>query len=480
MRLRSRVNKIVEQGDVGRSALSDVSNKRSAPSDFDAGHTVKSNSAVVVTKKLKTALNVFVSSSNTANNENEGISTRKTLSARVMKNQRRSKSNFGDNKIKQEANSVKHEVISVKHVVEEIEDKSKAIVDAEVREISGKRSIVHGKAKKRATSTSNNRTLYRTQAQKKCLIPYECRMQRSNFNGNNHTQGIALHDMKDKDDELKVANYVTDLMQHLYGSETASAPGLYMSKQRDINEKMRAILVDWLVEVHMKFRLVTETLYLCVNIIDRYCSLVPVPRSKLQLVGVTALLIACKYEEIYPPEVRDCVYITDKAYHRQEVLDMEQDILKLLHFKFTVPTAYPFLVRFLNIVSASKLSKFAANYYMERTLQEHDLLKYRPSLVCAACVALAINNPDIARIEDEADWKHPGLPAILLEYTNFTPNEVIECAKVIAQKVGEEPVTASRRQLVAVKRKYENRRYMHVSSAVSLPTLEGICKKLKP
>ena len=76
---------------------------------------------------------------------------------------------------------------------------------------------------------------------------------------------------------------------------------------------MRSILVDWLVEVHMKFRLVPETLYLCVNIIDRYLERAFCERTKLQLAGITALLIACKYEEIYPPEVRDCCYICDHA-----------------------------------------------------------------------------------------------------------------------------------------------------------------------
>lgn len=87
----------------------------------------------------------------------------------------------------------------------------------------------------------------------------------------------------------------------------------YMKQQSDINEKMRGILVDWLIEVHLKFKLLPETLYLTVSTIDRYLSLADVHRSKLQLVGVTAMLIACKYEEIYPPEVRDFVYITDKA-----------------------------------------------------------------------------------------------------------------------------------------------------------------------
>ena len=66
---------------------------------------------------------------------------------------------------------------------------------------------------------------------------------------------------------------------------------------------MRAILIDWLVEVHLKFKLVPETLYLTVNLIDRYLEKVEVMREKLQLIGVTAMLIASKYEEIYAPEV---------------------------------------------------------------------------------------------------------------------------------------------------------------------------------
>jgi hypothetical protein len=179
--------------------------------------------------------------------------------------------------------------------------------------------------------------------------------------------------------------------------QTETRPRTYMNTQDDINSRMRAILIDWLVEVHMKFRLVPETLYLCVNIIDRYCAMVQVRRSKLQLVGVTALLIACKYEEIYPPEVRDCVYITDRAYQSNEVLDMEQDIVHKLQFKITVPTAYPFLQRFFTIVKASSLVKHAAAYYTERTLQEHDMLKYRPSQICAAALILALNHPQFAR-----------------------------------------------------------------------------------
>ena len=77
---------------------------------------------------------------------------------------------------------------------------------------------------------------------------------------------------------------------------------------------MRAILVDWIIEVHLKFKLLPETLFITVSLIDRYLEQIQIKRTNLQLVGVTAMLIASKYEEIYAPEVRDFVYITDNAY----------------------------------------------------------------------------------------------------------------------------------------------------------------------
>jgi cyclin B len=96
---------------------------------------------------------------------------------------------------------------------------------------------------------------------------------------------------------------------------------------------MRAILVDWLIDVHLKFKLLNETLFLTVNILDRYLSIATnLSRSKLQLVGVASMLISTKYEEIYPPTVKDYVYITDNAYSKEEILKMESHILITLDF----------------------------------------------------------------------------------------------------------------------------------------------------
>jgi hypothetical protein len=175
-----------------------------------------------------------------------------------------------------------------------------------------------------------------------------------------------------------------------------------MNVQPELNGMMRSILIDWIVEVHLKFRLIPETLYLAINIIDRYLQLERVQRKRLQLVGVTALLIACKYEEIYPPEVKDCVYITDRAYTRQDVLDMEAHIVKTLKFRMTVPTGFPFLRRFLHVCNATRAARCLANFYMERMLQEYSALKYRPSLVAAAAVSLSMNNPDALETEGYA------------------------------------------------------------------------------
>lgn len=143
-------------------------------------------------------------------------------------------------------------------------------------------------------------------------------------------------------------SYVQDMYEYFRNEElSTSVRSMYMEKQPHINERMRSILVDWLVEVHLKFELIPQTLYLTVNLIDRYLERKEVPRSKLQLVGVTSLFIASKYEEIYPAPLREHVFICDHAYTSNEILGMEHEIPETLKYQVTVPTAHTFLVRFL-------------------------------------------------------------------------------------------------------------------------------------
>jgi hypothetical protein len=106
-----------------------------------------------------------------------------------------------------------------------------------------------------------------------------------------------------------------------------------MKRQQHVNENVRAILIDWLINIHGKFKLLPETLFITINLIDRYLSVNRIEKDIIQLVGVASLLIATKYEEIYPPTVKDFIYVTKNAYKRSEILDMERHILFTLEFE---------------------------------------------------------------------------------------------------------------------------------------------------
>ena len=203
---------------------------------------------------------------------------------------------------------------------------------------------------------------------------------------------VDLHELNDPQ---TCSEYAGEIFQWLRATD--SAPGSnnlvtpnYMSRQEDINEKMRAILIDWLVEVHLKFKLVPESLYLTVNLIDRYLDREQVNRQKLQLAGVTAMLIACKYEEIYPPIVRDFVYITDNAYTKEEILEMERRMLQTLDFNIQTTSAYRFLERFCKIAKVDSLIFNLSRYLIELSLLNCKMLRFSNSNLAASALYLSL------------------------------------------------------------------------------------------
>lgn len=264
----------------------------------------------------------------------------------------------------------------------------------------------------------------------------------------------------DKDDAANpqaCVEYVNEIYDHFFATEGKSGPSAnYIARQADINEKMRAILVDWLVEVHLKFRLKTETLYLCVNIIDRYLERAQVSRSKLQLLGVTCLLLAAKYEEIYPPEVRDLVYVTDKAYTRQQILKMESAIVNTLGFKLTVPTHYKFLVRFIKAAQCDTRTKLIAYYFCEKTLCDYSMLKYKPSEISAAAVYLAMR-----AVNSASPWT-----PTLEHYSKYALADVMPCARDIVNIVQ----NASSANLQAINKKYSQQKFGDAAGAAKTVT----------
>ncbi|KAL2988362.1 hypothetical protein AAZX31_11G082700 [Glycine max] len=197
-------------------------------------------------------------------------------------------------------------------------------------------------------------------------------------------------DTCDANNPLAVVDYIEDLYAHYRKLEgTSCVSSDYMAQQSDINERMRAILIDWLIEVHDKFDLLHETLFLTVNLIDRFLAKQTVARKKLQLVGLVAMLLACKYEEVSVPVVGDLILISDKAYTRKEVLEMEKLMVNTLQFNMSVPTAYVFMKRFLKAAQADRKLELLAFFLVELSLVEYEMLKFPPSLLAAAAVYTA-------------------------------------------------------------------------------------------
>ena len=162
----------------------------------------------------------------------------------------------------------------------------------------------------------------------------------------------------------------------------------YMGKQSDINEKMRAILVDWLIEVHHKFQFEQETLHLTINLIDRYLSRKVIQKERFQLLGVACLLISAKYEEIYREEISDFIYITDYAYTIADLIRMEKEVLQVVDYCLTVTTSNKLLEMAKIIFALEETEYNLARYFLEIFSIDYRMTNYSQSVIAFACLYL--------------------------------------------------------------------------------------------
>ncbi|XP_071903242.1 cyclin-A2-4-like [Coffea arabica] len=190
--------------------------------------------------------------------------------------------------------------------------------------------------------------------------------------------------------------YASEIYRNLHVAEIIRRPdSLYMEGiQQDISQTMRGILVDWLVEACDHYKLVPDTLYLTVYLVDMFLSQKYIARQRLQLLGITCMLIASKYEEICAPRVEELCFITDNTYTKTEVLELESEVLNNLGFQLSAPTAKTFLRRFLRAAHSSYecsslVLEFLAKYLAELTLVHYGFLKFLPSVIAASAIFLA-------------------------------------------------------------------------------------------
>ncbi|XP_039041744.1 G2/mitotic-specific cyclin-2-like isoform X2 [Hibiscus syriacus] len=256
----------------------------------------------------------------------------------------------------------------------------------------------------------------------------------------------------DISNSLAVVEYIGDLYKFYKKAECAGCvPPNYMELQYDINQRMRGILIDWLIEVHYKFELMEETLFLTVNLIDRFLAIKQITRKKLQLVGITAMLLACKYEEVCVPVIEDLILISDKAYTRKEVLDMEKLMINSLQFNLSVPTPYVFMRRFLKAAQSNKKLELLSYFMIELSFVEYEMLKFPPSLLAAAAIFTAqCSLSGCKHWSKTSEW-----------YTSYSEEQLMECSRMMVrfhQKAGTGKLTG-------VQRKYSTSKYGYAAKS---------------
>eukprot|EP01105_Mastigella_eilhardi_P022932 TRINITY_DN5721_c0_g1_i2.p1 TRINITY_DN5721_c0_g1~~TRINITY_DN5721_c0_g1_i2.p1 ORF type:complete len:402 (-),score=136.97 TRINITY_DN5721_c0_g1_i2:226-1431(-) len=262
-------------------------------------------------------------------------------------------------------------------------------------------------------------------------------------------------DEGDEEDPAFCSEYVNEIFEHLRADEAAHrVDGSYMARQSHINEKMRAILCNWMMEVHVKFKLLSETMFLSAYIVDKYLSLREISRAQLQLLGITAMLIASKFEEIYAVEVRDLAYVSDNTYSNPDIIHMELEVLNTLQFRLNAPSALVFLRRFSKAGRADPQMHTLSKYLTELSIIDYHMLSYKPSQIAAAAAYLS------RRIHGVTPFWN-----VTLEfYTTYREADIIQCAREMNDLVRRKDPT-----LQATKKKYSTPRLLQVSRIPPAP-----------
>ena len=187
--------------------------------------------------------------------------------------------------------------------------------------------------------------------------------------------------------------YSKEIFSFLKSNEKLNMP-IYKNinlNKTEISEKSRKILIDWIISVHAKFNLLPNTLFLTINLIDRIIEKNVAHINSFQLLGTTALHIAAKYEEIYPPEINDYIFISNKAFSKEDVIEMENFILDKLNFDILCISPYLFLDRLYFISRENNIDVYyLSSMFIEFSFLSIEIMKNKQSLIAASMFYLAL------------------------------------------------------------------------------------------
>ncbi|KAI4626987.1 uncharacterized protein J4E87_004328 [Alternaria ethzedia] len=269
----------------------------------------------------------------------------------------------------------------------------------------------------------------------------------------------SAEDVEDEQwDTSMVAEYGDEIFEYMHALEERMKPNAsYMDHQAEIQWSMRSVLMDWLVQVHNRFTLLPETLFLAVNYVDRFLSCKVVSLGKLQLVGATALFVAAKYEEINCPSVQEIVYMVDGAYTADEVLKAERFMLSMLQFELGWPGPMSFLRRISKADDYDLETRTLSKYFLEITVMDERFVGCAPSFLSAGAHCLA------RFMLKKGDWSQAHV-----HYSGYTLTQLRHLISVIL-----ECCDNPQKHHAAVYEKYTDKRYKRASIFVEAEVSKG-------
>ncbi|XP_041910241.1 G2/mitotic-specific cyclin-B3 [Arvicola amphibius] len=236
--------------------------------------------------------------------------------------------------------------------------------------------------------------------------------------------------------------YIKEIFSYLKKREEKFIVGKYMEQQMELTSTMRAIVVDWLVEVQTSFQMSNETLYLAVKLMDCYLMKAQCKKNRLQFLASTVYMIATKFEESYPPTLPEFLYLCEDVYEPCDMASLEMNILETLDFDINIPTAYHFLRRYTTCTHASMKTLTLSRFICEITLLDYEFIQERPSKLAAACLALALymRNLDncIPLLEHYTHYKIRELCALVLKLNSLVTFQPNNSLKNVYEKYSEE------------------------------------------
>ncbi|EGV60545.1 hypothetical protein CANTEDRAFT_137024 [Yamadazyma tenuis ATCC 10573] len=260
-------------------------------------------------------------------------------------------------------------------------------------------------------------------------------------------------DENDEDtyDVTMVAEYSPEIFNYLHQLEYKLVPDPnYMDKQDELKWEMRSVLIDWVVQVHSRFNLLPETLYLTVNYIDRFLSKRKVSLSRFQLVGAVALFIAAKYEEINCPTIQEVAYMADNAYSIDDFLKAERFMIDVLEFDMGWPGPMSFLRRTSKADDYDYETRTLAKYLLEITVMDSRFVASQPSWLAAGAHYLS------RKLLNRGGWSE-----LHVFYSGYTEDQLKPLAAVLL-RICENAETNHK----AIFDKYQERKYRRSSTFV--------------